>query len=335
MRRWEKKNTTLASCLKRFLQSLNPAGSDAANSHIPWAQAPCSLTWASTGLLRGGRGAELLPFHSISTIWWYTRPWLGNPSLWTRAVCSRGTVCAPQHLRGAQGVCVLWLPGFPDGLHLWGENQLQVINCQSQVPGTVFTALSFYLSGDLWGWNGRQWMLFFHTMTLLAVLPEIPGLCFRWLLIPGPRTHPCFRQKRSPVGCAGCFWVHGGALWHLEYLWWSQATTWGVSEWELLLLWKDILSSAVLFCSPPVVTSNGWMTLSGLLHCLNWCLCARCFLGTSDTFSAAWFWMCSGGVAGSNVRGVFRCFPWGLTVSFGSLADGFETGAVVLLNVVL
>lgn len=43
----------------------------------------------------------------------------------------------------------------------------------------------------------------------------------------------------------------------------------------------------VLFYSSPVVTSNDWVTLSELLHCLNCCLCARCFLGTSGTFSAS------------------------------------------------
>lgn len=212
------------------------------------------------------------------------------------SACSRATISSPQHLWGVPvSLCCGSLAGpFQMGYTCGEKNQLQVINSNlmSQASGLLSQAFSFQ------GVLERETV---GMMILLAVLPEIPELCFRWFLVPGPRTCPCFGQKGMPLGCAGCFWVHSGTLWHLEYLWWSQATAWGVSERGLLLSQNDILSCAILFCLPPVVTSNGWVTLAELLHCLKWCLCASCFLGNSDTFSAS---------AQSLVLDVFRRGCW-------------------------
>lgn len=58
-------------------------------------------------------------------------------------------------------------------------------------------------------------MLSFRVMILLAALPG--ELCFRQVLVAGPGTCPCFRQKECLQGLLGAFECMVEPQ-HLEYL---------------------------------------------------------------------------------------------------------------------
>lgn len=60
-------------------------------------------------------------------------------------------------------------------------------------------------------------MLSFRVTILLAALPGVPELCFRQVLVAGPGTCPCFRQKECLQGLLGAFECMGEPQ-HLEYL---------------------------------------------------------------------------------------------------------------------
>lgn len=143
-----------------------------------------------------------------------------TPPFRNRTICSKDKVCFPLHL---WGLCVSVCGGSLDGnTHMGCTWEKSAVTYQLPIRHQAFV-----LWGMFEGKLAANGCYLFYVVTLLAIFLEASELHLRWFLVPSPRVSPCFRWKGM---CLCSFSVHNRALWHLKYLWWSQAATWGVSE---------------------------------------------------------------------------------------------------------